>query len=126
MKFSQRIGRSILITRQFLSALVFVGCGNVVCAEVASQELEPPILLRSIDGKLIDTEYFSVPTVADIDGDGKSDLVVGQFMNCRRPSGGSAGSVRWYRNQSKNDDLPTYAAGVDLKSETGLVYADNW
>lgn len=30
---------------------------------------------RNLKIALIDTEFFSVPTVADIDGDGKIDLV---------------------------------------------------
>lgn len=109
-----------------LSVAALVAVCNSASAQEASGELEAPVLLKSIDGKLIDTEYYSVPTVADIDGDGKTDLVVGQFMNYQRSSGGSGGSVRWYRNESKGDELPTYASGVDLKSESDLVYADNW
>ena len=82
--------------------------------------------MRSIDEKIIDTRYFSVPTVADIDSDGKNDLLVGQFMNIQTPDGSTAGSVKWYRNVSKENELPSYASGVDLKSKSGLVYADNW
>lgn len=114
------------IARKFLSVAVILVCNGVVCGEVASEDLEAPTLLRSLDGRLIDTEYFSVPTVADIDGDGKRDLVVGQFMNYKTPNGGSAGTVRWYRNESQGDELPTYGSGVNLKSNKGLLYAANW
>ncbi|MEN8775307.1 MAG: hypothetical protein ABF379_03490 [Akkermansiaceae bacterium] len=124
-QFKISINSGFCAHRLLAVAAIVTAC-HVAAAQEALVELEAATLLKSIDGKLIDTEYFSVPTIADIDGDGKNDIVVGQFMNCQRPGGGSAGSVRWYRNESKNDELPTYTSGVDLKSESGLVYADNW
>lgn len=114
------------LARKFISMVAIVTACNGAAAQEASAELEAATLLKTIGGKLIDTEWFSVPTVADIDRDGKSDLVIGQFMNYQRPGGGSAGSVRWYRNESKGNELPSYASGINLKSESGLVYADNW
>lgn len=114
------------LTRKALSAVAIITCGSMAYAEIASTELEAPILLKSIEGKIIDTPYFSVPTVADIDGDGKNDLLVGQFMNFKTPDGGSAGTVRWYRNESADDAPPTYASGANLKSASSLLYAANW
>lgn len=95
-----------------------------------SQELEAPIPLRTADGKIIESHDWSVPTVADIDGDGRQDLVVGQFMNHKVPLEGtdrlgSAGTVRWYRNGAKLG-AAQYAPGVDLKCDDGLLYAANW
>ncbi|MGI9240435.1 MAG: FG-GAP repeat protein [Verrucomicrobiales bacterium] len=132
MKPTKRPDHLNPLTRIFLSAATIVACGNGASAQQASGELEAPTLLRSIDGELIDTEYWSIPTVADIDGDGNTDLVVGQFMNhkapwLRKPGGsGSSGTARWYRNESKGGALPTYALGVDLKSADDLLYAANW
>ena len=115
-----------------LVAVALVVCGSQSSAWEVSEELEAPSLMKTADGGLIDTEYYSIPTVADIDGDGKSDLVVGQFMNhdgpwLRKPGGsGCAGTARWYRNESQGAELPSYASGVDLKSDSGLLYAANW
>ena len=126
MNLSRILDLSDSSSRKLFLTSALIICFNGANAQERSTELEKPTLLRSTNGELIDTPYFSIPTVADIDRDGKTDLIVGQFMNCQRPDGGSAGSVKWYRNESKDNDLTTYALGVDLKSETGLVYADNW
>ena len=114
------------LPHKLLSVVALLVCSNSSNAVEKSLELEEPILMRSIDEKIIDTRYFSVPTVADIDSDGKNDLLVGQFMNTQTPDGSTAGSVKWYRNVSKENELPSYDSGVDLKSKSGLVYADNW
>lgn len=120
--------------RAFLAgAAVVAGCA-LASAQQASPEVAAPTPIRSVDGKLIDTEYWSIPTVADIDGDGRQDLIVGQFMNHKAPwlrkldqgGSGSSGTARWYRNEAASQALPVFAAGVDLACDGGHLYAANW
>ncbi len=57
----------------------------------------------------IDVEYYSVPSLADFDGDGLVDLVVGEATST------NLGKVRFYRNIGTND-VPVF---------NGFVYARN-
>jgi hypothetical protein len=69
-------------------------------------ELLPPVRLMSA-GKAIDTEVgHAAPFVADFDGDGVKDLLVGQF---------GSGILWVYRNIGSNAH-PKYAAGVKFKN----------
>lgn len=63
---------------------------------------ESPVRLTAA-GELIsvDRPGYACPTVADVDGDGVEDLIVGQFAN---------GSMRFFRNIAPADAAPEYAA----------------
>src|SRR5262245_1825622 len=78
-----------------------------------SPELKPPVRLEA-DGKPIDTAIgHAAPHLADIDGDGKLALLVGQFGD----------GILWiYKNVGTNS-APRYAAGVKFKAgkEDGRV-----
>ncbi len=54
------------------------------------------------NGSRIDVGYYGAPCVADWDGDGLKDLVLGQF---------TSGQIRFYRNSDSNDSpvLTTYS-----------------
>ncbi len=66
----------------------------------------PPVRVKAVD-KPIDTDVgHAAPLVVDFDGDGKKDLLVGQFGD----------GILWcYKNVGTNAQ-PQYAAGVKFKA----------
>jgi hypothetical protein len=73
--------------RLFLLSMLLVGCGH---AADSLAEFEPPVRLQA-DGVPVRVEGpgYAAPCWADIDGDGKKDLLVGQFRG---------GKVQVYKN----------------------------
>jgi hypothetical protein len=65
----------------------------------------PPVRLEAA-GKPIDTEVgHAAPLVVDFDGDGKNDLLVGQF----------GGGTLWFYKNIGTNARPKYAAGLQFK-----------
>jgi hypothetical protein len=72
----------------------------------ASYRFGSPVRLHAA-GKPIDTDVgHAAPLVVDFDGDGKNDLLVGQFGD---------GILWFYRNVGTNAQ-PKYAAGVKFQA----------
>jgi hypothetical protein len=68
-------------------------------------DLLPPVRVQAA-GKPIDTEVgHAAPSVADFDGDGVSDLLVGQMGD----------GALWVHRNVGTDANPRYAAGVRFK-----------
>jgi hypothetical protein len=57
-------------------------------------DFEPSYRLECA-GSAIDVGYYGSPCVADWDGDGVQDLILGQFSN---------GYIRFYKNEGTNAD----------------------
>ena len=71
----------------------------------ASYRFAPPVRLEAA-GKPIDTEVgHAAPLVVDFNGDGKNDLLVGQFGD----------GVLWFYKNIGTNARPKYAAGVKFK-----------
>ena len=71
-----------------------------------TKELLPPVRLQAA-GKPIDTDVgHAAPCIADFDGDGVKDLLVGQFGD----------GILWFYKNLGTDAKPKYAAGVKFKN----------
>ncbi len=68
----------------------------------SSYRFQPPFRIKTEAGQFVEVESpgYACPTMADVDGDGDDDLVVGQF---------SGGNMRVYRNGAENDSSPKFA-----------------
>ncbi|MCL6502899.1 MAG: VCBS repeat-containing protein [Pirellulales bacterium] len=75
-------------------------------AQQSNGDLAPPVRLEAADG-VIDAEIgHAAPYLADIDGDGLADLLVGQF---------GGGKLRWYRNVGTSG-APKFAGSAWVKA----------
>jgi hypothetical protein len=87
---------------QRLLAALGLLCGSALCS---ASEFERPVRLKA-DGVAVRVESpgYAAPCWADVDGDGKKDLLVGQF---------NKGKIRLFKNLGEGQ----LAGGVWLKAE---------
>lgn len=92
------------------TGLVFVSPAFTQDRETSTGEsqFETPVRLEA-DGEPIKVEApgYACPTVADVDGDGKPDLVVGQF---------NQGHMQFFKNLAGTGEIPRLAAAEWLKT----------
>jgi hypothetical protein len=88
------------------SILFSLGVACLLAADEPDNDLMPPVRVEAA-GKPIDTEIgHAAPFVGDFDGDGKFDLLVGQF---------GGGTLAIYRNIGTNAQ-PEFAAGEKFQA----------
>ena len=84
-------------------------------AEPSSFTFEAPFQVLA-DGQPISVEApgYACPTMADVEGDGLDDLVVGQFND---------GKLRFFKNMAASESSPEFAAGEWLltKDDPAIV-----
>ncbi|HEV3342429.1 MAG TPA: hypothetical protein VG125_18810 [Pirellulales bacterium] len=87
--------------RLLFSALV-IGAGSAICS---AADFEPPVRLKAGDAAIrVESPGYAAPCWADLRGDGKNCLLVGQF---------SDGKIRVYEHQG----AAKFAPGEWLKAE---------
>ncbi len=81
--------------------------------ETAGYDFTKPVRIKG-GGEFVSVESpgYACPTMADVDGDGREDLVVGQF---------NQGHLKFYKNIAEKHQPPQFAAGEWLM--TGDVRA---
>ncbi|HZL89338.1 MAG TPA: hypothetical protein VFB96_13250 [Pirellulaceae bacterium] len=90
--------------RRLLLSALFVGCGIASAAE-----FEPPVRLEAEGVPVrVESPGYAAPCWADIDGDGKKDLLVGQF---------AGGKIRVYKGLGDGK----LAAGDWLKAGSAVA-----
>jgi len=88
--------------RRSLLLAVHLGCGFAVGS---AAEFQPPVRLEAEGVPVrVESPGYAAPCWADIDGDGKKDLLVGQF---------NEGKIRVYKNLGGGK----LAAGAWLKAD---------
>ena len=92
----------------------------VFLAPADSTELTAPVRLLSAGKPIVATGGHAAPCVVDLDGDGKRDLLVGQFLGST-PRTVFEANVRFYRNvgtgaQTRFDGFAYLKAGKRLAS----------
>lgn len=86
--------------------LIFVLLAGAAATLATAPTYGPEVLLW-VDGAQVDVGYYGVPCVADWDGDGLKDLVLGVF---------AYGNIRFYGNENTNDS-PVFNAWVNLEAD---------
>jgi hypothetical protein len=87
---------------QRLLAVLGLFCGSALCS---AAEFERPVRLKAGGVAIrVESPGYAAPCWADVDGDGKKDLLVGQF---------NQGKIRVFKNLGEG----SLAAGVWLKAE---------
>ena len=77
-------------------------------APPAGYEFETPVRIKAGDDFVsVEAPGYACPTFADVDGDGQSDLVVGQFKN---------GHMQFCRNVADQNEPPRFATAQWLMS----------
>ncbi len=88
---------------------VAVHSGAPPSAPPSGYAFEAPVRLTAKGEPIaVDAPGFACPTVADVDGDGADDLVVGQF---------ASGKMKFFRNLASAGQVPQYDEAAWIQSQ---------
>jgi hypothetical protein len=96
------------MTRFLFSALLVGGA----TAAGRAAEFEPPVRLTAGDAPIkVESPGYAAPCWADLDGDGKKDLLVGQFRQgkirvFKHEGGAKFGAGKWLEADGKVAEVP--------------------
>ena len=94
--------------RLLLTALL-LGGGTAFCGDA---EFEPPVRLKAGDAAIrVEAPGYAAPCLADVDGDGKMDLLVGQYNKGKIQvfkglGGGKLARGTWLQAEGKAAEVP--------------------
>jgi len=94
--------------RLLLSALL-LGGGPAFCS---AADFEPPVRLKAGDGAIrVESPGYAAPCWADLNGDGKKHLLVGQFNQgkihvFKHRDAGKFASGTWLQAEGKTAEVP--------------------
>jgi hypothetical protein len=81
---------------------------NVAQNPSLDSQFEKPVRIKAGDEFVaVESLGYACPTLADVDGDGLEDLIVGQF---------SQGHMQFYKNIGKQGNAPEFAASEWIKT----------
>jgi hypothetical protein len=88
-------------------AVIIIGTASVLCQALMFHD--PEFLF--CQGDTLRVIFYSAPAVYDWNGDGKKDLIVGQFIN---------GNIFYYENIG-TDSAPVFAAPQFLYADGSII-----
>ena len=91
--------------------LLLVVFAGVVGLAVADAPEYQSFLYMECAGNQIDVGYYGAPCIADWNGDGVKDMVLGQF---------TGGNIRFYANENTNDS-PVFNSYSMLKADGSTI-----
>lgn len=96
-----------------MRACAIVSLAPLMAASALAAEFEKPSRLKA-GGEFVRVESpgYAAPCLADIDRDGKADLLVGQF---------NKGKIRVFKGEHQASTVITFAAGDWLKAGGEIV-----
>lgn len=83
-----------------------------VAASDAGSEFAPPVLLKANGAAIrVEAPGWAYPCLFDVDGDGKKDLIVGQFQGGKMRvfkglGNGQFGAGEWLKAEGKPAEVP--------------------
>ena len=94
-----------------LLATLGLFCCSALCG-AAEPRFHPPVRLKAGGVPIrVEAPGYAAPCLADVDGDGKLDLLVGQFNQgkiqlCKGLGGGKFASSTWLQADGKAAEVP--------------------